>query len=45
MADDARRSRGTRTREGSAARRLLWAVVGAVAYTVAYLVAKYVFGF
>lgn len=31
--------------EGPTARRLLWAVAGAVAYTVVYVAAKYVFGF
>ena len=33
------------TDEGSTARRLRWAVVGAVAYTIAYVAAKAVFGF
>ncbi len=31
--------------EGSTARRLLWAIGGAVAYTIAYVAAKYVFGY
>ena len=30
---------------GSAVRRLLWAVLGAVVYTLAYLAAKHFFGF
>lgn len=45
----ARDPRGPRppkpTDEGSTARRLRWAVVGAAAYTIAYLAAKAVFGF
>ena len=41
MADGGRRPEGKRTREGSAMRRLAWAVVG----VGAYLAAKYVFGF
>ena len=43
---DRKDPRPSKTREGGAsARRLLWAVVGAAAYTVVYFAAKYVFGF
>ena len=43
---DRKDPRSSKTHEGGAtARRLLWALAGAAAYTVAYFVAKYVFGF
>lgn len=45
MADGGRHPEGKSTREGSAMRRLAWAIVGVVVYTVAFLAAKYVFGF
>lgn len=41
MADGARRPEGGPTRKASTARKLLWAVVGAVVYVAA----KYIFGF
>ena len=45
MADGAGGPEGKRVREGSDGRRLAWAAVGVVVFTVAYPIAKQVFGF